>query len=310
MNDYLKDKVFCVTGGTGTLGQSLVVRLLKEDPQKVVVFSRDELKQAEMEYVLNDKRVRFILGDIRDGDTLGRACHGCDIIFHAAALKRIEKCEYNPFEAVKTNIIGAQNVIDAAISNGVKKVVGISTDKAVNPTSLYGNTKACADSLFLAADAYAAGRTLFSVIRFGNFIGSRGSVIPLWKQQCDNGEPITLTDKEMTRFFITADEAVNRIFEVLRIMRGSEIFCPKMPSVKMAELAEVISNNGIKIIGKRGGEKTHEDLIVPEHADRTYEIGNFYVTTKLYRGIGNRVPANFCYRSDTNWDWIDSEAIV
>ena len=304
-------KTYLVTGGTGSLGQQIVRRLLENDIKKVVVYSRGEHKQVEMSRSINDKRVRFIIGDVRDIKTLSRSCRGVDIIIHAAALKHVPVCEYNPFEAVKTNILGAQNVIDAAIANGVERVLAISTDKAVNPINLYGNTKACSDSLFMAADAYAAGKTLFAVIRFGNFIGSRGSVLPLWKRQLKNGQPLTVTDVKMTRFFITPDEAVSRIFEALEIMRGGEIFCPKAPSLKMMDMAIALAPDGdIEIIGKRDGEKIHEDLIIPEDADRTFELEKFFITTKIFRGAGRKVPANFSYRSDTNWDWINPEVIV
>ena len=301
-------KTYLVTGGTGSLGQQIVRRLLEKDIKKVIVYSRGEHKQVEMARSVNDKRVRFIVGDVANSKSLNRATSGVNIIIHAAALKHISTCEYNPDAALETNVIGAINVRDAAILNRVQKVVAISTDKAVIPINLYGNTKALSDGIFTTADAYAAGKTLFAVVRFGNFIGSRGSVLPLWKRQLENGEPLTVTDDTMTRFFISPDEAVSRIFDSLKLMRGGEIFCPKAPSAKMYDLARALGG-GIEIIGKRDGEKIHEDLIIAEDAHRTFEIEKFYIITKTYRGLGNKVPANFSYRSDTNWDWINPEVI-
>ena len=296
-------KTYLITGGTGSIGQCIVKRLLEENAEKIIVFSRDEFKQSEMEREFGSKRIRYILGDIRDAKTLNRACANCDIILHTAALKRIEKCEYNPYEAIKTNILGSQNIIDAAIENGVDKVIAVSTDKAVNPINLYGATKLCSDKLFTAADAYSAGRTSFSVIRFGNFEGSRGSVMPLFKKQKESNNLITLTDERMTRFSISLDIAVDRIFEVLEIMDGGEIFSPKMPSIKIMDLA-VSLDAPIHITGIRQGEKIHEDLIIVEDATRTYELDNFYITTQIYRGRGKKVPMNFSYSSDNNREWI------
>jgi UDP-N-acetylglucosamine 4,6-dehydratase len=278
----MKNKIICVTGGTGSLGQHLVKRLLQENAKKIIVYSRDELKQAEMKRAVADKRVRYIIGDVRDAKTLSRACANCNIILHTAALKRIEICEYNPFEAVKTNIIGSQNIIDAAIDNGVEKVLAISTDKSCNPINLYGATKLCSDKLFTAGDVYSAGRTKFAVIRFGNFENSRGSVIPLFKEQKRNGELLTVTDDRMTRFTISLDTAVDRTLEALEIMDGGEIFSPKMPSIKIMDLA-VSMNAPI--------------------ATKTYELDNFFITTQIYRGKGKKVSLNFSYSSDNNWEW-------
>jgi UDP-N-acetylglucosamine 4,6-dehydratase len=298
-------KTYLVSGGTGSLGKHLVKRLLKDGAKKVIVFSRDEHKQVEMEREIEDKRLRFVLGDIRDYNTLHRACSGVGILLHCAALKHVHKCEYNPFEAVKTNILGAQNIIDAAIENGVDKVLAISTDKAVNPINLYGATKLCSDKLFTAADAYSAGRTSFAVMRFGNFECSRGSVIPLFKQQKENGEPLTVTDDRMTRFTITLDAAVEKVMQALQLMEGGEVFSPKMPSIKIMDLAKSMSDS-IEIVGMRQGEKLHEDLIITEDAPKTYELDNFFITTQIYRGKGKKVPLNFSYSSDNNLEWVKS----
>lgn len=305
--DLFANKTILCTGGTGSFGQQLVKRLLKKDIKKVIVYSRDEYKQAEMQRLIEmdghlpGQNVRFVLGDIRDSKTLSRTCADCDIIIHAAALKRIEKCEYNPFEAIKTNILGAQNIIDASIENKVERVLAISTDKSVNPINLYGATKLCSDKLFAAADAYSAGRTKFAVIRFGNFECSRGSVFELFNKQKENGESLTVTDDRMTRFTINLDTAVERALEALSLMRGGEIFSPKMPSIKIIDIAESM-NVPIEIIGVRQGEKLHEDLIISEDAPKTYELENFFITTQIYRGMGKKVPLNFSYSSDQNWD--------
>lgn len=304
----LHGKTVLVTGGTGSLGKKLVFRLLKKPIKKVIIYSRDEHKQIEMEREIQKKRCRYILGDIRDFDALNRVCRGVDIVIHTAALKHVPKLEYSPFEAVKTNILGAQNIIDAAISNRVDRVLAVSTDKAVNPINLYGATKLCSDYLFTTADAYAAGGTLFAVVRFGNFIASRGSVIPLWEKQKKNGEPLTVTDGRMTRFFIDIDTAIDRIFRALRLMRGGEIFCPKMVSVKLIDLARSMSEK-TKIIGVRRGEKLHEDMVTKENAERTFELDGFYITTDIFRGAGKKVPQNFSYSSDKNWEWAGAEIL-
>ena len=306
----MHNRTILVTGGTGSLGKHLVKRLLKEDVKKIIVYSRDEFKQAELERETKDKRLRYILGDVRDYNALNRSFSGVDIVLHTAALKRVEACEYNPFEAIKTNILGAQNIIDAAIENGVEKVLAVSTDKAVNPINLYGATKLCADKLFTAADAYAAGKTVFSVVRFGNFTGSRGSVLPLWKKQEENSKRLTITDRHMTRFFISLDKAVDRTFEVLKLMQGGEVFCPKMPSVKMIDVAKSIRPYGITEIGMRQGEKLHEHMIIQEDAPNTYELDNFFVTANKYRGKGKKVPLHFSYTSDQNWDWMDASSLT
>jgi UDP-N-acetylglucosamine 4,6-dehydratase len=257
-----------------------------------------------MERGFGRDRIRYVLGDVRDRDTLLRSLANVHVVVHTAALKHVPKCEYSPFEAVKTNILGAQNIIDAAIECGVEKVLAVSTDKAVNPINLYGATKLCADKLFLAASAYTGGEgTRFSVIRFGNFIGSRGSVIPLFKNLKKNGSDyLPVTHPDMTRFFIPLNTAVNRVFEALSVMRGGEVFNPKMASMKIGEVARAIHPNAkLKNIGIRKGEKQNEDMIISEDAADTKEWRKFYVTN-FHRG--KRVSPEFFYRSDTNDKWM------
>lgn len=288
-----------ITGGTGSLGQNLVKHCLNKDYEKIVILSRDEHKQVEMERRIADKRVRFFLGDIRDKERLYRAFESVKVVIHCAALKHVPKLEYDPFEAVKTNVIGTQNIIDASIHNGVKKVLGIGSDKAVNPINLYGATKLVADKLFMAASAYAtATGTKFSVIRFGNFYGSRGSVVPLF-ENCENNV-LPITDKKMTRFFISFDRACERIFKALEIMRGGEIFAPKMQAMKITDLARTIRSNAtFEEIGIRPGEKLSEDLILNVDAKRTYEHENFFITyPNGYKRQGKKVSPDFTYNSN------------
>lgn len=302
----MQNKTILITGGTGSLGQHLVKHILESNPKKVIVFSRDEHKQVEMERILKDKRIRFFIGDIRDRDRLYYAFQNVDIIIHCAALKQVPKCEYSPFEAIKTNVLGAQNIIDVAIKHNIKRVLAISTDKAVAPLNLYGATKLCADRLFIAASAYVGdSQTRFSVIRFGNFAGSRGSVIPLFKRLKAIGDTLPITDKRMTRFFISLDAACECIFKALEIMRGGEIFIPKMPSMKITDLAKSISPK-TKEIGIRVGEKIHEDLILNADAINTYEYNGFFITyPDGKRGMGKKVESTFCYNSENNWQWIE-----
>lgn len=302
-----------VTGGTGSFGRAFVRRLLKERADCTIrVYSRDELKQYEMARAFgNDPRLRFFIGDVRDGDRLARALYGVDWLVHAAALKQVHLCEYNPAEAVKTNVLGAQNVIDAAIDAGVSKVVALSTDKAVNPVNLYGATKLCAEKLFVHGSAYSGPReTRFACVRYGNVLGSRGSVIPLWLEQAPSGV-LTLTDARMTRFWLSLGQAVDLVLQVFREMRGGEIFVPKIPSMRMVDLARAIAPEAmLKEVGMRPGEKLHEMLLTPEEAPRTREYPTHYVVSRQTpRADGRAVPEGFCYRSDENSQWLGVERL-
>lgn len=274
----LQQKSILVTGGTGSFGQEFVKTVLKKDIKKVIVFSRDELKQYEMSQVVTDSRVRFFLGDVRDKDRLYRAFDGVDIVIHAAALKQVPACEYNPFEAIKTNVLGAQNVIEAAIDKGVNKIIALSTDKAVSPLNLYGATKLCSDKLFVAANSYVGEKeTRFSVVRYGNVVGSRGSVLPLFQKLRENGF-IPVTDQRMTRFWITLEQGVQFVLDSLTRMHGGEIYVPKIPSMKIIDLARAVAPEcKIKYIGIRPGEKLHELMITEDDARRTLEFDRYYV---------------------------------
>ena len=311
--NYLNGKEILVTGGTGSFGKKFVETVLKEyDVKRLIVFSRDELKQFEMQQHVRDERVRFFIGDVRDPERLHRAFHGVDVVVHAAALKQVPSCEYNPMEAVKTNIIGAQNIINAAIDNGVKKVIALSTDKAANPINLYGATKLCSDKLFIAGNAYSGvENTRFSVVRYGNVIGSRGSVIPLFREQAKTGI-ITITDKRMTRFWITLDQGVQFVIHCLEMMNGGELFIPKIPSMSLSDLANAIAPKcKHKITGIRPGEKLHEVLLPKGEAHRALEFKDKYIVAPDmeffeeggHRG-GKRVDANFEYASNTNEKWL------
>jgi len=309
-----KEKVILITGGTGSFGKHFCRYMLnRHQPGVIRVYSRDELKQHEMRIEFkDDPRLRFFIGDVRDGHRLKRAMEGVDMVVHAAALKQVPACEYNPFEAVKTNVHGAQNVIDAAIDTGVKKVIALSTDKAVNPVNLYGATKLCSDKLFIQGNAYSGWKkTRFACVRYGNVIGSRGSVIPLFLQQKKHGE-ITVTDERMTRFWITLDEAVELVLKGFRYMEGGEIFVPRIPSMKIMDLAEAIAPEcKIKIIGIRPGEKLHEALTGEDEARNTISYRGMYVilpnmewwSRKNYRE-GVKLPDNFIYSSDRNDQWL------
>lgn len=278
----LKGKTVLVTGGTGTFGNAFVSRLLKDGSVgKVIVFSRDEFKQSQMMHTMHDpqKKLRFFIGDVRDLSRLERAFHGVHIVVHAAALKRVDAIEYNPLEAVKTNIIGSQNVIDAALDNGVQKVILISSDKAVQPINLYGATKLAAEKLFVAANTYRSKDrdTAFSVVRYGNVVGSRGSFIELLQKQRLTGT-VTLTHEKMTRFWITIDKVMDVILDSLELMRGGEIFVPKMKNMPIYDVIKLLTPEcDIKTVGVRPGEKLHEILITEYEAPRTKDIGNAYV---------------------------------
>lgn len=311
-------KTILVTGGTGSFGKNFVKRVLHSySPEKVIVFSRDELKQYEMAQQYNDPRMRFFIGDVRDKDRLYRAFFGVDIVVHAAALKQVPAAEYNPIEAIKTNILGAQNIIEAAIDVGVSKVIALSTDKAANPINLYGATKLCADKLFVAGNSYAGKRkTRFSVVRYGNVVGSRGSVIPLFKKMKKTGT-LTITDSRMTRFWITIDQAVQFVIDSLERMQGGEIFVPKIPSMKMMDLAKAIAPDcSHKVVGIRPGEKLHEVMITEDDARRTMERGSYFVIQPEFpwwsqgkREEGKPLPEGFRYSSDTNDWWLSAEEL-
>lgn len=309
------DRSVLVTGGTGSFGRCFTQTLLAlARPRKVIIFSRDELKQHEMAQELDDPRLRFFLGDVRDRDRLVRAFDSVDFVVHAAALKQVPSCEYNPFEAVKTNILGAQNLIEAAIDRGVGRVVALSSDKAANPINLYGATKLCADKLFVAGNTYAGGRgTAFSVVRYGNVVGSRGSVLPLFLQRRSAGR-IPVTDRRMTRFWITLKEAVEFVIRCFDLMRGGEIFVPKIRSMRVVDLARAVAPScAIDEIGIRPGEKLHEVMIAEDDARHCVEYEHHYVIqpafpwwrSDLSWNGGRPVPEGFSYSSDKNTEWLD-----
>jgi UDP-N-acetylglucosamine 4,6-dehydratase len=313
-----------VTGGTGSFGRRFTKIVLRDcPPKKLIIFSRDELKQHEMRLKFpdgGDSPIRYFVGDVRDRDRLYRAFDGVDIVIHAAALKQVPSCEYNPFEAVKTNILGAANVIDAAIDRNVKRVIGLSTDKAANPINLYGATKLCADKLLVAANSYSGlHRTAFSVVRYGNVLGSRGSVIPLFLNMRDKGV-LPITDPGMTRFWITLDHGVKFVLRCVEKMKGGEIFVPKIPSMKLLDLARVIGPEcRFEITGIRPGEKLHEVMIPEDDARHTVECEDYYVilpafdqndTPRYIRDNGGkRCPEGFRYSSDTNTRWLSVEEL-
>ncbi len=301
-----------LTGGTGSFGQAFVRRVLAAGLDWTVrVYSRDELKQYEMARTFErDPRLRFFLGDVRDRERLVRAMHGADVVIHAAALKHVPLCEFNPAEAVKTNIQGAQNVVDAAIDSGVGRVVALSTDKAVNPINLYGATKLCAEKIFVHGNVYSGPReTRFSCVRYGNVLGSRGSVIPLFQKQAATGV-LTVTDLRMTRFWLTLGQAVDFVLGCLRAMRGGEIFVPRIPSMRIVDLARAIAPEAvIKEIGMRPGEKLHEVLLTPEEARHGRDHGSHFVVGGSGAPGGRALPEGFCYESSTNTEWLTVERL-
>ena len=307
-----------VTGGTGSFGYKFVeVMLERYRPRRLVVFSRDELKQSEMMARFKHPSLRFFVGDVRDRDRLQRAMHGIDVVVHAAALKQIPSCEYNPFEAIQTNVIGAQNVIDAAIDQGVRRVMAISTDKAVNPINLYGATKLCAEKLFVQGNAYGYSRgTIFSVVRYGNVIGSRGSVIPLFAAQRATGT-VTVTDPGMTRFWLRLEEGVGFAVRCTELMRGGEIFVPKIPSMRILDLVESVAPGcRVEVIGIRPGEKLHEALIAEEESRQVVELDDLFVLEPIYPSWafaghegGQRPGAGFRYSSEANTQWLSPAAM-
>ncbi len=308
-----------VTGGTGSFGKKFTEVMLREyQPKKLIVYSRDELKQHEMRQVYpdtGDSPMRYFIGDVRDQKRLYRAMHGVDIVVHAAALKQVPACEYNPLEAVKTNVDGAANIIDAAIDAGVKKVLALSTDKAVNPINLYGATKLVAEKLFVQGNAYAGAEgTRFSCVRYGNVVGSRGSVIPLFKQQRQTG-CVTLTDERMTRFWITLEQGIKFVIHCIDLMHGGEVFVPKIPSMRITDLADVIAPGCERqIIGIRSGEKLHEMLVSPDESRNTLEFDDMYLIQPAhswwedYKNAHPMVDGEE-FSSDTNDWWLTEDEL-
>jgi UDP-N-acetylglucosamine 4,6-dehydratase len=309
-----QDLTVLITGGTGSFGKKFTETMLRDyNPKKLIIYSRDELKQHEMRVNgFNQECLRYFIGDVRDKDRLKRAFEEVDVVVHAAALKQVPACEYNPLEAVKTNIQGASNIIDAALDVGVKKVLALSTDKAVNPVNLYGATKLVAEKLFIQANAYAGRKqTHFACVRYGNVVGSRGSVIPLFKQQAETGT-ITLTDDRMTRFWITLDQGVSLVIKGIETMKGREVFVPKIPSMKMTDLADILAPNcERKIIGIRPGEKLHEVLVSRDESRSTVEFEDMFI---IYpddpewsiptHSNGHRMADGAKFSSDNNSWWL------
>ena len=318
--NVLDDKVVLVTGGTGSFGQHFVKIALKSNLKKLIVFSRDELKQSQMASRVKSfkdyDRIRFFLGDVREKERLQRAFNGVDIVVHAAALKQVPALEYNPFEAIKTNILGSQNVIDAAADNNVEKVILISSDKAVNPVNLYGASKLCAEKVFIAGNAYFAKSSKFSVVRYGNVIGSRGSILDVLKEQRKKGF-VNLTDERMTRFWITLDGGVRLVLDSLSLMTGGEIFIPQIPSMKVKDLLSAVAPEcEVKKIGIRPGEKIHEVLIRDDEVARTLKLGGMFVDQPMRENWSNDhlkgaevLPQDFVYTSDKNETWLTKKDI-
>lgn len=318
-------KNILITGGTGTFGKKYIATLLEKFPKigKIAVYSRDEFKQFEMSQLpefKDNRKLRYFVGDVRDRERLSRAFEGINIVIHAAALKQIPSCEYNPFEAVKTNINGAQNVIDAAIDRGIEKVVALSTDKACQPINLYGATKLCSDKLFIAGNSYSGGKnTRFSVVRYGNVMGSRGSVVPFFNSLLDSGaKTIPITDKQMTRFWLKLEEAIDLVLHALDTMVGGELYVKKIPSIKITDLAEAIAP-GLKldITGIRPGEKIHEMMISTDDSRYTLEFPQYFVIQPAFHwwkernnlNGGKPVAENFEYHSGNNTQWLSIKEI-
>lgn len=317
----LNEQVILVTGGTGSFGRKFVeVVLRRYQPRKLIIFSRDELKQSEMRQLFPDtgtSPMRYFVGDVRDKERLYRAMNGVDIVVHAAALKQVPSCEYNPFEAVKTNVIGAQNVIDAAIDCNVKKVMAISTDKAVNPVNIYGATKLCAEKMFVDGNSYSReGRCRFACSRYGNVVGSRGSVLPVFREQAKKGV-ITITDERMTRFWLTLQQGVEFVINCIGLMHGGEVFVPKIPSIRITELARVIAPKArTEFVGIRPGEKIHESLIAEDETRYAVELDDMFVIGppdpswgRTHFPAGRALKDGFRYTSDNNPHWLTAEEL-
>ncbi|RKQ92357.1 UDP-N-acetylglucosamine 4,6-dehydratase [Solirubrobacter pauli] len=314
----LTGKTLLVTGGTGSFGTAFIKTVLaRHDVAAIRVFSRDELKQSELQQSMRDSRLRWLLGDVRDGERLKVATRGADVIVHAAALKQVPACEYNPFEAVQTNIMGAQNVISAAIENDVPLTIALSTDKAVNPANLYGATKLCAEKIVAQAGVYSGGSgSKFASVRYGNVVGSRGSVVPIFKAQALSGK-LSITDERMTRFWITLDAAVEFVLSSMGLVQGGETFVPKIPSMKIVDLAKALAPDAeLEVVGIRPGEKLHEVLLTEDEARQSYDIGDRYA---IMPSREHPLPApengvaledGFHYSSDNNHEWLDTEQLL
>jgi UDP-N-acetylglucosamine 4,6-dehydratase (inverting) len=313
----LAGSTILLTGGTGSFGNAFIERMLADHTDVTVrVYSRDELKQYDMRARhADDRRLRFLIGDVRDRSRMTRAAQGADVIVHAAAMKQVPACEYNPFEAVRTNILGAQHVVDAAIDARVSRVVALSTDKAVNPVNLYGATKLCAERIIVQGNTYASQfPTRLACVRYGNVVGSRGSVVPLFRQQAEAGE-LTITDDRMTRFWITLDQAVDLVLFALDKMTGGEVFVPKIPSMRITDLAEAMAPGvPCRVIGIRPGEKLHEVLLTSDEARHTIDAGSVYIVLpehpfwngKLNGVVGLALADGFAYSSDANERWLSA----
>jgi UDP-N-acetylglucosamine 4,6-dehydratase len=313
------DQVVLVTGGTGSFGNKFVRILVNEyRPRKLIIFSRDELKQHDMRMRgLDHESLRYFIGDVRDQERLRRAMEGVDIVVHAAALKQVPACEYNPIEAVRTNIHGAENIINAALDSGVRKVLALSTDKAVNPANLYGATKQVAEKLFVQGNSYAGtSGTRFSCVRYGNVVGSRGSVIPLFHEQRRAGR-LTITDPRMTRFWITLDQGARFVIRSIESMHGGEVFVPRIPSMNIMDLAKAMAPEAkIDIVGIRPGEKVHEILVSEDEARHTVEVDRGFVIKPAHSwwqtgnwASGRALPEGFVYASNNNTEWLDASAL-
>jgi len=311
----LNGSTILLTGGTGSFGHAFATRIAECWPDATLrVYSRDELKQSEMRTRFGDQQVRYLIGDVRDRARMTRAVEGADIVVHAAAMKQVPACEYNPFEAVRTNVLGAQHVVDAAIDARVRRVVALSTDKAVNPVNLYGATKLCAEKIFVQGNAYAAQRqTRIACVRYGNVVGSRGSVVPVFREQLARDGRITITDERMTRFWITLPQAVDLVLHALEHMEGGEIFIPKIPSMRLTDLAEAIAPGAPRdVTGIRPGEKLHELLITADEARHAIDTGDAYVVMPEHpwwdemapNAIGKACDDDFVYASNTNEEWL------
>jgi UDP-N-acetylglucosamine 4,6-dehydratase/5-epimerase len=314
-----KEQVVLLTGGTGSFGKKFTETMLeKYRPKALRIFSRDELKQSEMQKQFQDASLRFFIGDVRDRERLRRAMEGATLVIHAAALKQVPACEYNPFEAVKTNVLGAQNILDAAIDARVPRVMALSTDKAVNPVNLYGATKLCAEKLFVQGNAYAGGGpTRFSCVRYGNVVGSRGSVLPLFLEQRKTGR-LTITDERMTRFWITLEQGVAFVIRCVELMRGGEVFVPKIPSMRVMDMAAALAPDcRIESIGIRPGEKIHEVLLSEDEARQSVELDGLFVIEPQNhpwwegkpRPDAKPLAPGFRYASDTNTRWLTEEEL-
>jgi len=317
--NFLDNKSVLITGGTGSLGKALTKYLLNHTKvRRVAIFSRDELKQSNMRIELGDDgRLRWFLGDIRDIERLKRAFHDVDFVIHAAALKQVDTGEYNPMEFIKTNVLGSQNVIDAAIEAGVKRIVALSTDKASSPINLYGATKLTADKLFVAANNYGFKYgTIFSVVRYGNVMGSRGSVIPYFRDLAEQGKSLPITDLQMTRFWISLEQAVKFVLDSLEMMEGGELYVPRIPSMKIVDLARAVSpESELEEIGMRPGEKLHEEMISSDDSRRTVILKDRFVVTPVVaewgynRPVGEAMAEGTAYKSDTNEQWMSESDI-